>query len=242
MIPDNRSAPPSSVQTQDEPPVLRADKVSFIADGRTIVDAISLDVYRGETIAITGRSGSGKTSFLRLLNRLAEPTSGTIYLNGRDYRTLAPRELRQRVGMVTQTAYLFPGTVADNLRFGPLQRGERLSDAVIEKLLEEVDLAGYAGRDVTPLSGGEAQRVSVARTLANQPEVLLLDEPTSALDEDVKLEVEALLKRLIAEQHLTCLIITHDDQQAARLATRTIVIQAGRLVQPVAHSEVNSHA
>ncbi|MCC6614229.1 MAG: ATP-binding cassette domain-containing protein [Anaerolineae bacterium] len=217
MIPEKRSDlptsspnnPPAAAGTS---PVLQVDRLSFVVEQHRIVDSISFDVQRGETIAITGKSGSGKTSLLRLLNRLAEPTSGTVYLNGQDYRLLAPRTLRQRVGMVTQTAYLFPGTVADNLRFGPLQRGERLADTVIDELLEQVDLAGYAQRDVTPLSGGEAQRVSVARTLANRPEVLLLDEPTSALDEDVKLEVEALLKRLIAEQSLTCLMITHDDQ------------------------------
>lgn len=247
MIPENHPNPlsssPNDVQSASlAAPILRTDRLSFAVGGRRIVDAISLDVYRGETIAITGKSGSGKTSFLRLLNRLAEPTSGTAYLDGQDYRELAPRVLRQRVGMVMQSAYLFPGTVADNLRFGPQQRGEQLSDAAIDELLEQVDLAGYARNDVTHLSGGEAQRVSVARTLANHPEVLLLDEPTSALDEDVKLEVEALLKRLIAEQRLTCLMITHDDQQAARMATRVMVIEGGQMVRLSAVGEVKSNA
>src|SRR5258705_10920101 len=94
--------------------VLRADHLGFAANGRTIVDSISVDVHQGETVAIIGKSGSGKTSFMRLLNRLAEPTSGTVYLAGQDYRQLPPRVLRQRVGMVIQSAYLFPGTVADN--------------------------------------------------------------------------------------------------------------------------------
>lgn len=247
MIPENQpdSLPSSPISAQSPlsvSPVLRTDHLSFAADGRTIVDSISLDVYKEETIAITGKSGSGKTSFVRLLNRLTEPTSGTVYLNGQDYRLLPPRILRQRVGMVMQTAYLFPGTVADNLRFGPLQRGEQLPKTAIDELLEQVDLAGYAERDVAHLSGGEGQRVSVARTLANRPEVLVLDEPTSALDEAIKLEVEALLKRLIDQQHLTCLIITHDDQQAARLATRMMVIESGRMVQLVTLKEETPRA
>lgn len=245
MIPENppNSLSPSSTSNPSvSAVVLQVDQLSFVVNGHPIVDSITIDVLQGETIAITGKSGSGKTSFLRLLNRLAEPTSGTVYLNGQDYHSLPPRVLRQRVGMVIQTAYLFPGTVADNLRFGPVQRGEHLSDAAIDDLLEQVDLAGYARRDVAPLSGGEAQRVSVARTLANHPEVLLLDEPTSALDEDVKLEVETLLKRLIAEQNLTCLMITHDDQQAARMATREMIIESGRLSQLKTIREVTSHA
>ena len=120
----------------------------------------SFEVRRAETLAIVGPSGSGKSSLLRLLNRLDEPTSGTVYLNAVDYRLIAPRELRRRVGMVTQRAFLFPGTVAENLGFGPRQRGEELDDRRIEELLTGVGLAGYGARDVANLSGGEAQRVS----------------------------------------------------------------------------------
>ena len=122
-----------------------------------------------EVLAITGPSGSGKTSLLRLLNRLDEPTSGTVFVEGQDYRGIEPRELRRKLGLVTQRPYLFPGTVADNLRFGPAQRGVTLGPEAIEELLTQVGLKHYAGRDVANLSGGEAQRVSVARTLANSP-------------------------------------------------------------------------
>ena len=117
-----------------------------------------------------------------MLNRLDEPTSGIIRFNGQDYRELAPQKLRQRIGMVMQAAYLFPGTVADNVAYGPLQRGQTLPAEQIATLLQRVDLPGYQERGVSNLSGGEAQRVSIARTLANDPEILLLDEPTSALD------------------------------------------------------------
>src|SRR6266446_2827564 len=134
--------------------------------GRVLVSDISVHVQPGEVLAVVGPSGAGKSSFLRLLNRLDEPTGGTVCLNGQDYRELAPRVLRRRVGMVMQMAYLFPGTVAANLAFGPRQDGERFSSAQIAALLERVGLPDYQDRDVSYLSGGEAQRVSLVRTLA----------------------------------------------------------------------------
>jgi putative ABC transport system ATP-binding protein len=132
--------------------------------------------------------------------------------------------------MVMQSPYLFPGTVAENIRFGPRQREEELPQESIEQLLERVGLVGYAERDVSNLSGGEAQRVSLARTLANSPEVLLLDEPTSALDEATQRDVEDLILGIIREQGFTCLLITHDTDQARRMATHVIVLEVGKLV------------
>jgi putative ABC transport system ATP-binding protein len=211
-------------------PLLRTHELSRQAGDKLIVDHISLDVYEGDMIAILGKSGAGKSSFLRLINRLDEPTYGTVYLDGQDYRQLSPRELRRRVGMMMQAAYLFPGTVADNVRFGPRQQGIELTASQIDDLLEAVGLKGFAGRDVTRLSGGEAQRVSLARALANRPEVLLLDEPTSALDDRAEREIEALLTRVIRDYKLTCMMITHDTAQAERIANRAILIDAGRLV------------
>ena len=111
--------------------------------GKILVADATFDVHRGETLAIVGPSGSGKTSLLRLLNRLDEPTSGTEFLDGADYRQLAPPDLRRRVGMVMQRPYLFPGTVAENLRFGPRQRGEEMPDDQVDKLLAGVGLVGY---------------------------------------------------------------------------------------------------
>ena len=134
---------------------------------KVLVRDISVQVHKGEVLAVVGPSGAGKSSFLRLLNRLDEATGGTVLLNGEDYRAIAPRELRCRIGMVIQMAYLFPGTVAANIAFGPLQRHETTSQEQIKALLDGVALPGYQDRDVTTLSGGEAQRVSLARTLAN---------------------------------------------------------------------------
>ena len=198
--------------------------------GKVLVNDISVEVRQGEILAVVGPSGAGKSSFLRLLNRLDEPTSGTVLLDGKDYHDIGPRELRRRVGMVMQMAYLFPGTVASNIAFGPQQQHEPISLEQIEGLLGGVGLHGYQDRNVNNLSGGEAQRVSLARTLANSPEVLLLDEPTSALDYASEREIEELVQNIVHERQLTCVIVTHDMSQAGRIADRTMCVQAGKLV------------
>jgi putative ABC transport system ATP-binding protein len=197
---------------------------------KVLVNNISLQVKPGEVLAVIGPSGAGKSSFLRLLNRLDEPTGGTVLLNGEDYRAIAPRELRRRVGMVMQTAYLFPGTVAANIAFGPRHHGETIAGEQIAALLDRVGLPGYEDRDVSTLSGGEAQRVSVARTMANAPDALLLDEPTSSLDDAAARGIEELVLGIIEERRLTCVIVTHNRSQAARMAGRTLVLDAGSVV------------
>jgi putative ABC transport system ATP-binding protein len=220
--------------------LLRAEHLTRSVEGKIIVDDASFELMSGEMLAIVGPSGSGKSSLLRLVNRLDEPASGTVFVNDVDYRTIAPRELRREIGMVTQRAFLFSGTVADNLRFGPAQRGQTLSDADVDALLAGAGLAGYAGRSVANLSGGEQQRVSVARTLANQPLVLLADEPTSALDDAAKREIEELIQSIVRRQRLSCIFVTHDRAQARRLADRVIVIENGRIVRTGAPAEVLS--
>jgi putative ABC transport system ATP-binding protein len=210
-------------------PALEADRLSRTVTGKVLVDDVSVQVRVGEVMAVVGPSGAGKSSFLRLLNRLDEPTGGTVRLDGRNYRELAPQDLRRRVGMVMQSANLFPGTVAANVGFGPSQRGEALLPGQIDALLERVGLAGYRERDVSNLSGGEAQRVSLARTMANAPETLLLDEPTSALDEVSARRIEDLVLDIIHERRMTCVIVTHDTAQAHRIADRTMIMETGRL-------------
>jgi putative ABC transport system ATP-binding protein len=143
--------------------------------------------------------------------------------------------------MVMQIAYLLPGTVAANIAFGPRQRGEDLAEERIAALLERVGLGGYQDRDVGNLSGGEAQRISVARTLANAPDALLLDEPTSALDEASARGVEELVLGIVDERCIPCVIVTHDKAQAARIATRVMVMAAGRLAA-IGTPEDVSHA
>ena len=211
------------------PVILRTERLGRTVSDRAIVRDVSIEVGQGDVLGIVGPSGAGKSSFLRLLNRLDEPTSGTFFLEARDYREITPRELRSRVGMVMQTAFLFPGTVADNIRFGPDQRGERLEVGRIDELLRQVGLDGFATRAVDHLSGGEAQRVAFARALANSPNVLLLDEPTSALDDLAKREVETVIRDVVRASHLTCLIVTHDLKSAARLADRVLVLEGGKV-------------
>jgi ABC-type sulfate/molybdate transport systems ATPase subunit len=210
-------------------PAIETDRLSRAVVGKVLVDDVSVQVRTGEVMAVVGPSGAGKSSFLRLLNRLDEPTGGTVRLDGRDYRELTPRDLRRRVGMVMQSAFLFPGTVGANVAFGPLQRGDALLPDQIEALLERVGLAGYQARDVSNLSGGEAQRVSLARTMANAPETLLLDEPTSALDEISARRIEDLVLDIIRDRRMTCVIVTHNTAQAHRVADRTMILEAGRL-------------
>jgi putative ABC transport system ATP-binding protein len=228
----------ASGQKAVSPVVLRAEKLGRQVGAKTILSDISFDVAVDDLLGIVGASGSGKSSLLRLLNRLDEPTSGAVYVDGQDYRQLPPRELRRRVGMVTQRPFLFPGDVASNLRFGPAQRGETVPDEEIARLLERVGLPGFATREVSVLSGGEQQRVSLARALANHPEVVLLDEPTAALDEDSKLGIEELITSLVRDHGLTCVMVTHDRQQARRMCNRVILLEAGHVIQTGTATEV----
>ncbi len=218
--------------------ILRSEGLGRTVATKAIVADVSLEVRRGELLGIVGASGSGKSSLLRLLNRLDEPTSGTVFLDGQDYRSIPPRELRRRIGMVTQRPFLFPGDIASNLRFGPQQRGQTLSDMDVAALLRRVGLPDFAHREVSNLSGGEQQRVSLARALANSPEVLLLDEPTSALDEQARAGIEELIGGLVADGSLTCVLVTHDRDQARRICDRIVLIEAGHILQTGTPAEV----
>ena len=197
--------------------------------GKLLLDDINFALTRSGVLAVVGPSGAGKSSLLRLLNRLDEPTEGQVLLDGQDYRELTPRQLRRRVGMIMQRAFLFPGTAAENITFGPRQAGVEVPPEAIEDLLSQVGLEGYASRKVATLSGGEAQRIAIVRALANEPELLLLDEPTSSLDEAAKLAVEGVLGSLIERRRLACIWVTHDKDQARRLADSIITLENGRV-------------
>jgi putative ABC transport system ATP-binding protein len=179
-----------------------------------------LDLTLGEgPTAVLGPSGSGKSTLLRLLNRLADPDEGTVRFRGEDVCSLDVLELRRRASLVPQLPAPLPGTVADNVRYGPSLRGQEI-DA--ERPLELAGLgSSYADRDASRLSVGEQQRVMLARALALEPEVLLLDEPTSALDERARDGVERTLMEL-AGGGLSMIVVTHDRAQAQRLAERVV--------------------
>jgi len=179
------------------------------------------------TTAVLGPSGSGKSSLLRMLNRLSDPDLGTVHFKGKDVRTFDVLDLRRRAVLVPQLPAPLPGTVADNVRYGP-SLCEREAD--VNACLGRAGLARtYATRDAAELSVGEQQRVMLARALALGPEVLLLDEPTSALDEAARDGVERTLEEL-AEEGVAMVLVTHDRWQAERIASQVIELREGRVV------------
>ena len=208
-------------------PLFELDRVALSRGGRPVLRDVSLQIGSGST-ALLGPSGSGKSSLLRLLNRLADPDSGTVRFHGDDVRELDPLDLRRRACLVPQLPAPLPGTVADNVRYGPDLAGR---EADVSRALALAGLDdSYADRDASRLSVGEQQRVSLARCLALEPEVLLLDEPTAALDEDAREGVERTLADLVRRAGASTVLVTHDRGQASRLTYRTIEIRDGRAV------------
>ena len=200
------------------------------------LDHLDLEVEKGELVCLIGGSGSGKTTALRLVNRLLEPTSGRISVGGADVRTQDKVTLRRRLGFVVQSGALFPHyTVRENV--GLLCRLEGWDparvDARVEALLESVRLpaAAYAERYPSELSGGQRQRVGVARALALDPPILLLDEPFGALDPITRAELQAEFRALSRQGERTILFVTHDLDEAFGLADRVAILHAGRLLQ-----------
>jgi putative ABC transport system ATP-binding protein len=194
--------------------------------GETVLRDISLGIDPGVT-ALLGPSGSGKSSLLRLLNRLADPDKGDVRFKGQDVRELDVRELRCRACMVPQLPAPLPGTVADNVRYGPGLFGHAVG---VEEPLELAGLTKlYADREADQLSVGEQQRVMLARALALEPDVLLLDEPTSALDDYTKRGVERTLAELADRGGLSMVLVTHEEGQAERMAGRIVQLRDGRL-------------
>jgi putative ABC transport system ATP-binding protein len=200
--------------------------VSASRGGRTVLHDISLSIPAGAT-ALLGPSGSGKSSLLRLLNRLAEPDSGEVRFRGDPVASLDVLELRREAVLVPQLPAPLPGTVADNVRYGPQLCGR---EAEVEECLARAGLdPSYAEREASQLSVGEQQRVMLARALALEPEVLLLDEPTSALDETARQGVERTLAEL-ARSGVAMVLVTHDRGQAERITSRVLELRDGRVV------------
>jgi putative ABC transport system ATP-binding protein len=215
-----------AVSRQAGEALFELEGVSLARDGRPVLRDVDLSIGAGTT-ALLGPSGSGKSSLLRLLNRLADPQRGSVRFKGDDVRESDVLELRRRACLVPQLPAPLPGSVADNVRYGPHLYGQEVDPA---KPLAMAGLDGdYSERDASRLSVGEQQRVMLARALALDPEVLLLDEPTAALDEAARDGVERTLAELEGRGGMSMVLVTHDRGQAERLASRVIRLEEGRV-------------
>ncbi len=210
--------------------------VSFrLPDGRTLLFDLSLEVHRGETLVLLGRSGSGKTTTMKLINRLIDPSEGEVRVDGRPTLEWDPIQLRRRIGYVIQEVGLFPHlSVEENIGVVPRLEGweaERI-EARVRALLSTVGLDPdrFAARFPAELSGGQRQRVGVARALAADPPVILLDEPFGALDPITRRDIQQEFRTLQERLQKTMVFVTHDVREALLLAHRIGLVKDGRLI------------
>jgi osmoprotectant transport system ATP-binding protein len=214
-------------------PSLSFQNVSYSVQQRQILEKVSFAVNRGEALVLLGSSGSGKTTALRLINRMLEPTSGTIYIDGEDIAKLDPISLRRRIGYVIQEFGLLPhwtvrrniGLVPELLGWPEERRSERV-DALMPQLGLGLELAE---RYPHQLSGGQRQRVAVARALAAEPALLLFDEPFGALDPVTRHEMQQLFQNVVRSYHVAAVFVTHDLLEALTLGTRIAILGGGKL-------------
>ncbi len=202
--------------------------------GIPVLRDLTLDLPRAAITGIVGPSGAGKTSLIRLLNRLDDPSAGEIAFLDQPLARYAVRALRRRVAFVFQAAAMFAGTVADNLRAAAALGGDPAGPSVpdIASTLRAVGLAPeYALRDAAELSGGEQQRVCIGRALMTRPEVLLLDEPTSALDPETSQGLLSSIARLAEEKQLAVVMVTHRLDEARQFSTHCVMLEAGSVVE-----------
>ncbi len=215
-------------------PIVSFRNVSYSAGGRAILRDFSLEIQAGETLVLLGRSGSGKTTALKMVNALLRPSGGEVWVEGKRTAEWDPIRLRRRIGYVIQDVGLFPHfTVAENVGLVPKIEGwepERVQSRV-EDLLRQVGLdpGQFAARYPRQLSGGQRQRVGVARALAADPPLLLFDEPFGALDPVTRLEAQRLFLQLRRQLGKSAIFVTHDVREALLLATRVGVLKDGRL-------------
>lgn len=212
--------------------LVKIDRVTKKFDETIAVDDVSLQINKGEIFALLGGSGSGKSTLLRMLAGFERPTEGRIYLDGVDITDMPPYE--RPINMMFQSYALFPHmTVADNIAFGLKQ--DRLAkseiDARVAEMLKLVQMTQYAKRKPHQLSGGQRQRVALARSLAKKPKLLLLDEPMGALDKKLRSQMQLELVEIIERVGVTCVMVTHDQEEAMTMAERIAIMHLGWIAQ-----------
>ena len=220
--------------TETPPTIVEFRRAGFEIGGVRILDDLNLEIFRGETLVLLGESGCGKTTSLKLINRLIEPTAGEVLVEGRRTTDWDAIKLRRRIGYVLQEAGLFPHfTIAENVALVPRleNRDETETASRVSELLELVGLSPrkFAARFPHELSGGQRQRVGVARALAANPDLLLLDEPFGALDALTRVNLQKEFARITRELHKTAVFVTHDLHEAFILATRICLMDKGRI-------------
>lgn len=223
--------------------MIEIDGLTKTYDQTTVVDHVSFKVEKGDICVIVGTSGSGKTTLMRMINRLVEPTSGTVRIKGRDTRDFVAHDLRREIGYAIQGHGLFPHrTVGQNIGTVPRLVGwdnGRIAARVDELLtLFQLDPAQYRDRLPSELSGGQQQRVGVARALAAEPEILLMDEPFGALDPIIRHKAQADLLAIQKRFGTTIVLVTHDMDEAMLLGTRIAVMDKGLLLQYAPPAEI----
>lgn len=213
-------------------PAIQFNNVNYSIDGQPILTNITGSFYMGEITTLVGPSGAGKTTLLKLCNRLLSPDSGEIYVQDKNINEYNPVELRRNVGMALQNAPMIDGTVYKNLTLPLELQGKRLSETEAQELLKAVGLPEeFLHKNSKELSGGQRQKVSIARTLVNRPQILLLDEITSSLDQVSQKDIEELIVKINRELGTTIVWITHNLQQAVTVGTYTWVMMAGETVE-----------
>lgn len=210
---------------------------------KNVLEHLNLRIPRGEFVTMIGSSGSGKTTALKMVNRLIEPTSGTILVNGRNVRDVDPIQLRRNIGYAIQGSVLFPHmTVEDNISYVPNLLNKRDHERTRKAVRTWMDIVGLSKdlleRYPSELSGGQQQRVGIARALAASPDILLMDEPFGAVDEITRGQLQVEISRIHRETGITVMFVTHDIGEALRLGTRVLVLDAGKVQQYGAPEEI----
>lgn len=224
------------IQKKKRSIMIKFKEISKTYDENTVLDHISFDIGKGEFFVLVGKSGSGKTTTLKMINRLVEPTSGQIFIKDKDIDSYDIRDLRLSTGYVLQEGALFPNlSVYENIALIPNMKKwpKEKTDKEIRNLMEKVDLDPdqYLDRYPRDLSGGQQQRIGILRAIISKPQMLLMDEPFSALDPITRKSLQELIKSIQKELKITTVFVTHDIDEALKLGDRICVMEEGRIIQ-----------